>query len=186
SATVTPGEKRSVSESLRVVPRRRSDTPTTESLADPRRHRTGSPARSRRSSGTAARRSARSAASQSKMLPHSAVNSSDATPPRKRHRQRPDAATMTTRRGSSVPTTTGRRSSPRPRRASIPSHDPLGTFGESASGGRLSHTKPDSAGANGDAGAADGYHSPSVGVVTISASGPRANVRGGPNAAVSP
>ena len=38
---------------------------TTESVDDPRLHRTGSPACSKRSSGTAARRSARSAANQS-------------------------------------------------------------------------------------------------------------------------
>src|SRR5689334_14990165 len=117
------------------------------------------------------------------MLPQSAVNASDATPPRNRQRQSPDAATIATRRGSSVPTTIGFRSSPRPRRASTPSHVPLGGFAAMPTGGRLSHMRPDSAGASGEAGAADGYHSPSVDVVTMSARGPKVIDRGGPNAA---
>ena len=120
------------------------------------------------------------------MLPHNAVNASDATPPRNRQRHSPDAATIATRRGSSVPTTIGFRSSPRPRRASTPSHAPFGDVVAMPTGGRLSHTTPDSAGASGDGGAADGYHSPSVAAVTMSASGPSVTARGGPNAAVSP
>ena len=144
STTFTPGAKRSVSESHagRTALSQRRPTPPNP-LAEPRRHRTGSPARTTRSSGTAARRSARSAASQSKMLPQSAVNASDATPPRKRQRQSPDArddrdATRLVRshddRLALVAATAARLDArPSSLRAASTRH---------ATGGRLSHTTP--------------------------------------------
>src|SRR5947208_13349245 len=120
------------------------------------------------------------------MPPQNAVNASAATPPRNRHRHRPAAATTATRRGESVPTTSGLRSSPRPRRVSTPVQLPVGACTASATGGRLSHTTPESAGAIGEDGAAAGYHSPSADAVTIKASGPDVARRGSPNEEVSP
>ena len=79
----------------------------------------------------------------------------------------PTRRSIATRRGSSIPTTIGFRSSPRPRRASTPTQLPLGNRRRRPTGGRLSQTTPESDGASGDSGAADGYHSPSVAAVTI-------------------
>src|SRR6185312_5890493 len=183
-ATVAPAPKRSVSESSRAVPRRRSTTRTTLSFdaADPRRQRTASPARTTPSAGVAARGSGRSALNQPNILPHKATNASALAPPRNCHRQNPDALTTTTRRPCTVPPAiAGRRSYCLARATVSASHSPLGARGDTVIGGRLSHTMPASAPAIGDGGASIAYHSPVVSADgTMSASEPVIAVRGAP------
>jgi len=125
SATVASPRNRTVIESTRVESRglsRRSTTCTDESVALPRCQRIGSPARNAAPVGTTALRSARSAASQSKRLPQSAAKASAEAPPRNRQCHRPDALTITTRLGVSLPAMITRRSSSRPRRTSRALH----------------------------------------------------------------
>src|SRR6185437_2894266 len=183
-ATVAPAPKRSVSESSRAVPRRRSTTRTTLSLAAPvpRRQRTGSPARTTPSAGMAARGSGRSALNQSNILPHSATNASALAPPLNCHRQNPDALTTTSRRPlSDPPAIAARRSYWRARATVSASHSPVGARSDTVIGGRLSHTIPASAPAIGDGGASMAYHSPVVSADgTTSAREPVIAVRGGP------
>src|SRR6185437_7041777 len=164
-ATVAPAPNRSVSESSRAVPRRRSTTRTTLSFdaAVPRRQRTGSPARTTPSAGVAARGSGRSALNQSNILPHKATNASALAPPRNCHRQKPDALTTTTRRPlAEPPAIAARRSYCRARATESASHSPVGARAETLIGGKLSHTMPASAPATGDGGASIAYHSPVV------------------------
>ena len=122
STTLSPVPKRSVSESTRVAPRCRSDD---------RDHRVrGRPATPAHRIAGAQQPFVRNRGATIRSLGGEPVE--DAAPERGervgRRRRResasarvPTRATITTRRGSSVPTTSGFRSSPRPRRASSPS-----------------------------------------------------------------